>query len=552
MPEPWEEKVAARRKVVAAQIPEEWRVTLPAPEELPSTMVEGTITAVDEALAKLMTPREIMITTAPTSCLVGSLQTGAWTAEETMLAFCKRSAIGQQALNCATDMFFDEALAKAREYDVFRLETGTTKGPLHGLPLSVKDVFDQKGKINTAGLVSRIDRVATADAQLVSIMQDAGAIPFIRTATSQACQLVESITNVYGTVMNPWNRALSAGGSSGGEGALVAFHGSPLGLGTDGGGSLRFPASWNGIYTIKPTSMRIPGNGSGCGTSDSNAAGYGPLAPDLDAVKLFCQTVLDAKPWKINPAVVPMPWNASITAPTKLKIGVLYDDGIVHNSPPVDRCLREAAAQLKAAGHEIVELGAEWARIHRDAAGVAFKMYTQEGGVGFKTELEKSGEPPIPRTCTGWTEKRLTPMEIWLNHRQKKMLRQEYVVTFNELGLDAVVTAPMPHPAPPHGEYITSAIAAVYNALDMPTTTIPFGRVDLAMDVASPAWYAETPYPDMPDFPYDRYDADMKKLYTGPEVFANAPLGLQIVTLPLTEEYNVAVAEVMDKLLNKK
>ncbi|CAK7207971.1 hypothetical protein SEUCBS139899_010805 [Sporothrix eucalyptigena] len=247
MPEPWEEKAAARRKVVADQIPEAWRVSLPSPAELPLAMVEGNTTAVDIALATLLIPREIMITTAPTARLVGSLQTGAWSAEETMLAFCKRAAVAQQTLNCNTDMIFDEALATARSYDAFRLETGKTKGSLHGLPLSVKDVFDMKDKINTAGLVSRIDRVATSDAQLVAIMQDAGAIPFVRTNISQACQLVESINNVYGTTLNPWNRLLSAGGSSGGEGALVAFHGSPLGLGTDGGGSLRLPASWNGI-----------------------------------------------------------------------------------------------------------------------------------------------------------------------------------------------------------------------------------------------------------------------------------------------------------------
>ncbi|KAL1888401.1 hypothetical protein Sste5346_009609 [Sporothrix stenoceras] len=551
MPAAWEEKAAARRKVVAAQIPEEWRVTLPPPEDLPVT-IEGQSTPVDEALSKLLAPKEISITTASTTHLIGCLQTGAWSAEETMLAFCKRTAIGQQALNCATDIFFEEALAIAREHDAFRVKKGTTKGPLHGLPISVKDVFDMKGKINTAGLVSRIDRVATADCQLVAILQDAGAIPFVRTNISQACQLVESINNVYGTVLNPWNRALSAGGSSGGEGALVAFRGSPFGIGTDGGGSLRLPAAWTGVYTIKPTAARIPGNGSGCGTSDSNQAGYGPLVPDLEGVRLFCATVLAAQPWLSNPAVVPMPWDATVTAPTKLKIGFLYDDGIVHNCPPVDRCLREAAAVLTAAGHEVIELGADWTRIHRSAAETAFKMYTQEGGVGFKAELEKSGEPLVPRVCTGWSEKRLTPMEIWLNHRQKKMLRQEYVTEYRALGLDAVVTAPMPHPAPPHGEYITSAIAAVYNALDMPCVIVPYGKVDPVKDVASPEWYAETCYPDMPNFPYDRYDADMKKLYTGPDVFANAPLGLQIVTPPFTEEYCVAVAGVMDELLNKK
>lgn len=550
MPAAWEEKAAARRKVVAAQIPEAWRATLPSPADLPC-VVQGQSPPMDAALGQLLTDKETAITTASTTYLVGCLQTGAWSAEETMLAFCKRTALAQQTLNCATDMFFEDALAIACDYDAFRLATGTTKGPLHGLPISVKDVFDMKGRINTAGLVSRIDRVATADCQLVAILQDAGAIPFVRTNISQACMLVESINNVYGTVVNPWNRALSAGGSSGGEGALVAFRGSPFGIGTDGGGSLRLPAAWNGVYTIKPTAARIPGNGSGCGTSDSNQAGYGPLVPDLEGVKLFCSTVLDAKPWLNNPTVVPMPWDASVTAPAKLKVGFLFDDGIVHNSPPVDRCLREAAAALRLAGHDVVELGPDWARIHRAAADTAFKMYTQEGGVGFKAELDASGEPLVPRVCTGWSERRLTPMEIWLNHGQKKALRQEYITEYRALGLDAVVTAPMPHPAPPHGEYITSAIAAVYNALDMPAVIVPYGKVDLTKDVASPTWYAQTPYPDMPKFPYDRYDAAMQALYTGPDVFANAPLGLQIVTPPFTEEYCVAVSGVIDGLLNK-
>jgi amidase len=108
----------------------------------------------------------------------------------------------------------------------------------------------------------------------------------------------------------------------------------------------------------------------------------------------------------------------------------------------------------------------------------------------------------------------------------------------------------MPHPAPPHGKYITSAICAVYNALDFPACVVPFGRVDLTKDVTSEEWYSQEPYPDMPNFLYDRYDKDMKELYkyccsegsqvsadevypyTDPEVFENVPLRLQIVTLP--------------------
>ncbi|TPX11826.1 uncharacterized protein E0L32_007563 [Thyridium curvatum] len=463
-------------------------------------------------LSQHYTPSEVEITTAPTVELVDRLQTGQLTAEATVTAFCKRAALAHQALDCATDIFFDEAIQTAKEYDRCRESTGKTKGPLHGLPVSIKDAFDIAGHITTSGLVSRLDNVAREDTLLVAILREAGAIPFVKTNISQGCLLVESTNNIYGTVLNPWNRNLSAGGSSGGEGALVAFRGSPLGVGTDGGGSLRIPAAWNGIYTLKPTAARIPGFPGGAGRSTSNSANNGPLAWDLDTVELFCDVVLSYKPWLKSPSVMPLPWVRGVKAPARLKLGFLFDDGIVHFSPPVTRCLREAAKLLGDAGHEIVELGPDWADLHRRAAGVAFTMYTEEGGIGLREELEKSGEPLVPRVCTGWSEQPLTPSEIWANHRRRNALATEYLRKFQLEGLDAIVTAPMPHPAPPHGEYITSAICAAYNALDVPVCCVPFGRVDLQKDIAPAEWYDLTPYDDMPNFPYDRYDRDMMRL----------------------------------------
>ncbi|KAL3454750.1 hypothetical protein BJX65DRAFT_301382 [Aspergillus insuetus] len=109
----------------------------------------------------------------------------------------------------------------------------------------------------------------------------------------------------------------------------------------------------------------------------------------------------------------------------------------------------------------------------------------------------------------------------------------------------------MPHPAPPHGEYNTSAICAVYNALDMPVCVVPFGAVDLEKDRASEGWYAQDVYPEIPNFPYGRFDADLKKLYTSPALFENAPLGLQVVALQYEEEHCIVVSEIIDTVLNK-
>lgn len=502
----WEEKVARRRKRLAEQIPSSWRRQCPRVDNAPFVGADKTY------ISSLLNAAEITITELPTPKLIESLQNGKLLAVDVVTAFCKRAALAQQALNCASDIFFDDAIRVAQDLDEFRASTGKSKGPLHGLPISIKDPFDVAGRSTSCGLVSRIDNVAVEDTHVVKILRNAGAIPFIKTNVSQGCLLVESINNVYGTTLNPWNRALSAGGSSGGEGALVAFRGSPLGLGTDGGGSLRIPAMWNGIYTLKPSAARMPGSPSGVGYSDSNAANNGPFANDIDTLEIFCAAVLANRPWLLDPSIVPLPWQLNIPAPRRLKLGFLCDDGIVHFCPPVMRCLQEAARHLRSAGHSVVTLGPEWAEMHRRGAEIAFTMYTQEGGIALREELEKSGEPLIPRVCTGWSEMPLTPKEIWQNHRARKDLRKRYLEAFQSLSLDAVVTTPMPHPAPPHGEYITSALCAVYNALDLPACCVPYGRVDVQKDVAMQEWYQQEPYPPIQNFPYDRYDAEMKKL----------------------------------------
>lgn len=169
-------------------------------------------------------------------------------------------------------------------------------------------------------------------------------------------------------------------------------------------------------------------------------------------MRIWLKAVLGTKPWLKDPGVMPMPYNDQVQAPKQLKLGLLLDDGTIHSSPPVLRSLLEAAAKLRDAGHEVVEV--KWADLHRRATKIIFRIYTQEGGIGVREQLEKSGEPLVPRVCTGWSEKPLTPIEIWLNHRKREAVRVEYLEAWQKLGLDAIITAPSPHPAPPHGEYM--------------------------------------------------------------------------------------------------
>ncbi|KAF1999078.1 amidase signature enzyme [Amniculicola lignicola CBS 123094] len=379
----WESKAAAHRAFLASRVPNGWRVPV------------------------LDSPK------------VGALNihNGIWSSEVVTTAFCERAAVAKQWLNWA----------------------------LHGLPISVKKIFDVPGTPSTFGFISCIEGIAPRDGLIVALRKEAGTIPFIKTNISQRCLLVESSNNIFGTVLNPWNPSLSAGGSPGCncEGVLVAFRGSPLGVGTDGRGPLRTPAAWNGVCTIKPSSAGIPGGARGNWYSDSTTGYYGPFANGVINMRIWMQAVLGTHPWLKDPGILPMPWNTTIQALKKLNIGLLLDDGIIDSSPP-----------LRNAGHEVLELG--WATLHRRATEIIFRIYTQEGGVGIREQLEKSAEPLIPRTFTA-----------------RKGVRNDYMKAWQELWPDTMITAPYPHPAPPHGQYITSAIPAMYNLLDYPCCIIP-------------------------------------------------------------------------------
>jgi len=443
----WQQIAAKKRKDLADQIPDEWRID--------SLQKEDHIRDVTDipATCGLLSDEEIRIIECDLEGLLARLRIGNWSAVEVLTAFGKCAAIAQQCTNCLSDFFLDEAMQRAVELDTILKETGKPVGPLHGLPFSVKDIFDIANHDTTAGVVSWIGKTPLETAPIVQCMIAAGGIPFVKTNISQGCRLVESQNNIFGTVKNPHNTTLSAGGSSGGEGALVAMKGTPLGLGTDGGGSIRIPAAWNGVYGLKPSAQRFPKYGvRSPGLSDSNpGSAIGPLAIDLSRLRLWCETILSTEPWLQDRDCLPIPWR-DVTAPQRLKVGMLINDGVVNPSPPVQRVLKEAAEKLNTAGHDVVEL--DWSALHYKGSCIIMKMYTEDGGIAMEEALNASGEPVVPRTCTGSSERLLEPKEIWENKRAGKAFSREYLSTWNEEGIDVLLTAPSPHPAPPHGKYV--------------------------------------------------------------------------------------------------
>ncbi len=194
------------------------------------------------------------------SALAAAFRAGKVSSVELLKAYLERVDRFNPGLNALVVDNRAAALKAARAADRAR-ERGTTLGPLHGLPISVKESFDLEGHPTTFGHAQRKDHVATQDALAVQRLKAAGAVVFAKSNVPLNLADFQSYNVVYGTTNNPWDTARGAGGSSGGSAAAVAAGLSALEFGSDIGGSIRNPAAYNGVYGHKPTWCIVPKRG---------------------------------------------------------------------------------------------------------------------------------------------------------------------------------------------------------------------------------------------------------------------------------------------------
>ncbi|EMR64716.1 putative general amidase-b protein [Eutypa lata UCREL1] len=199
------------------------------------------------------------------TALLEKLKAGVWSAEQATMAFCKRAAIAHQLTNCLTEIFFDDAIGRAKKLDQEcdpKSRRGKPLPPLFGLPVSLKDSFQVAGYDTSTGLGCYVDEPAQDNSALAAMLIDLGAVLYCKTNLPQSIMTGDSDNNVFGRTLNPRNKLLTAGGSTGGEGALLALRGSILGVGTDIGGSIRVPslrvgvAQNDGVFTPSPPVRR--------------------------------------------------------------------------------------------------------------------------------------------------------------------------------------------------------------------------------------------------------------------------------------------------------
>ena len=264
------------------------------------------------------------------------------------------------------------------------------------------------GVQSSIGFVSFLDRPSDEDASaLVQILLELGAILYCKTNIPQTLMTGDSQNNVFGRTLNPHKLKLGAGGSSGGEGALVAFRGSLLGVGTDIGGSIRIPALCNGTYGFKPSSSRVPYGGQTAPVkigSPAFPAVAGPLANSFEDCHFFLKHVIGAKPWDKDATALAIPWRSAAADAQfpSIRIGYLLEDTEFPVHPPVKRALEESAKKLAAAGFELVPIK-DFPSMQK-AVDLAFDCYSLDNTKTWKKMIQDSGEPMIESLArTEWT-----------------------------------------------------------------------------------------------------------------------------------------------------
>ncbi|MBY6199259.1 amidase [Vibrio hangzhouensis] len=272
------------------------------------------------------------------------------TSEQLVLACLTQIEINNPKLNAVFQVQKEEAIEQARLADK-ALKSGKAVGALHGIPFTIKDLFETKDVVTTAGSVMFKDYSPVEDATIVKRLKAAGAILIGKTNTPELALSDECNSPVYGRTNNPYDLTRTPGGSSGGAAAAIAARMIPFDLGSDIGGSVRLPAHFCGICALKPTHGRIPTTGHipSYGDAFSQFNHVGPMARSVDDLELLL-SVLNGPDWK-DPLAHDVPLLSSKEVNVSgLRIGYYTDDNLVKVPAPFKAAVNKAVEALKQVG----------------------------------------------------------------------------------------------------------------------------------------------------------------------------------------------------------
>jgi len=292
---------------------------------------------------------------APASWLARAIRDGRLSSEEVVRAHLEHIGAVNPRLNAMVWVTNESAIRQAKAADRHLAKRGFEPPPLHGVPFTAKDIFDTAGVATTAGLRKLKDNVPDKDATVIARMRSAGAILLGKSNCPPGGTGGESWNPLHGGTRNPYDLTRSPGSSSSGEAAIIAAAGSPLGIGSDSGGSIRLPAHYCGIAALKPTTGWVPSTGAyGLvgGLMDPRSQ-VGPMARYVNDLALVLPILVG--PDGMDSAVIPMPPRRRRPKLHGLKVAWYTDDGMVSASKPTVAALQAAVHALAAAGCRVTE-----------------------------------------------------------------------------------------------------------------------------------------------------------------------------------------------------
>ncbi|GAB7366608.1 hypothetical protein MBLNU230_g8593t1 [Neophaeotheca triangularis] len=553
----WKETAQVKANAVNESIPKEWRL-----EKIPSPEEQRDVTG--PYIQQFLDKKEIDITETDAVGIVKQTCSGKWTAVEVAKAFCHRAAIAHQLVNCLHEIFFDQAIANAEKLDKFYAEHKKPTGPLHGLPISLKDQFHVKGVETSMGYVGWIgtfqgnkgdSRYKTYESEMVKELGWLGAIFYCKTSVPHTLMCGETINNIIGYTQNPKNRNLSSGGSSGGEGALMSLRGSPVGFGTDIGGSIRIPAAFNGLYGIRPSAGRLPYEGMANSMDGQNSilSVVGPLAPTPGALKLVIEALLSKSPWLHDPLVHEIPWRSEAEQSVldfangksgQLCFGVHRHDGGCAPHPPVSRAVDIVVKTVEKLGHKVIDWNPTPS--HTRLGEICLAIWGFDGGADCSKDLELSGEPAAPQALV-MKNPQANATEIMKWNIAQREAQKEYMEYWNSTtkltgtgrAVDAVISPLAPFAAARPQGYLYYNYSTFVNVLDYSSVVVPVTTVDKNVDKKVEGFKA-----------VDETDQKNQDLYD-PEIYDGAHVSVQLVGRRLQEEKMIALAKYVGEAIQK-
>jgi amidase len=409
------------------------------------------------------------------------LEAGEVSSRELTERTLRRIEAANAELNAVTAIYPERALAAADEAD--RERAAGAGGALLGLPVTIKDTVDVEGWPTTAGVVAARDRIAVSDSSVVRRLREAGAIVVAKTNVPECSSDAETDNRLFGRTDNPHDHARTPGGSSGGEAALMGADASLVGIGVDGGCSIRLPSHYCGGVGIRPTAGRVPETGlwpSTRATGMFDLSCIGPMGRYVEDLELLLGVIAGAD--GIDPLAPPVPVPTFGPSDAPLRVGFYVDDPHTVPTAATAEAVKRAAAAI-GEGQEIAAPPA------RDANDVVFGAIGADGGAHIKAV---AGDGPHTPRFQDFLDNALpsqVPSAIEFEAQMRRLFDLRAAIRSHLSPYDIVVCPVAPGPAPLHNQapaegegggaseaYSWLNYASTYSVAGLPVAVVPAGE----------------------------------------------------------------------------